>query len=168
MDKNNPPATNRVKSSFYKVIVGIQLEFGNALFVQQIKNQHWQCCRGVATDFWVGGGRIVGRVANLPQNTLKIGKIPDFGHFILESGGVDPPGFQKCGGRDPRPPPPSATPLQCWLRAEREAHNEFFCGLTRALEGGLRITPSGGGGAYNAPHRSQLLWELTRQIFGAI
>ena len=30
--------------------------------------------------------------------------------------------------------------------------------LTGALEGGLRITPSGGGGgAYNAPHRSQLL-----------
>ena len=33
-----------------------------------------------------------------------------------------------------------------------------MAGLTRALEGGLRITPSGGGGAYNAPpHRSQLL-----------
>ena len=51
-------------------------------------------------------GRIFGRVANLPQNTLKMGK-----HRILATsssnlggGGVDNPGFQKCGGQDPRPP----------------------------------------------------------------
>ena len=48
---------------------------------------------------------------------------------------------------------------QLVITSKREARSEFFCGLTRALEGGLRITPSGGGGAYNAPppHRSQLL-----------
>ena len=38
------------------------------------------------------------------QNTPKLGKTPDFGHFILESGGVDTPGFQKCGGQDPPTP----------------------------------------------------------------
>ena len=33
-------------------------------------------------------------------------KTPDFGHFILESGGGgERPGFQKCGGQDPPPPP---------------------------------------------------------------
>ena len=40
-------------------------------------------------------------------------KTPDFGYFILESGGGggDHPGFQNCGGQDPPTPPPSATPL---------------------------------------------------------
>ena len=43
-------------------------------------------------------------------------------------------------------------------------------GLTGELEGGLRITPSGGGGGGHIMphHRSQLLWELTRRILGAI
>ena len=59
-----------------------------------------------AYGFLSGRGRIVGRVANLPQNTLKIEKTPDFGHFIRESGGFETPGFQKCGGQDP----PVATP----------------------------------------------------------
>ena len=52
---------------------------------------------------WGGGGRIVGRVANLPQNTLTIGKTQDFGHFILESGGsTPPPVFKNAGVRTPR------------------------------------------------------------------
>ena len=40
-------------------------------------------------------------------------------------------------------------------------------GLTRALEECLRITPSGGGHIM-PPYRSQLLWELTQRISGAI
>ena len=58
---------------------------------------------------WVG--RIVGRVANLPQITLKIGK--NTGLWPLHSriwGGGETTGFQRRGGQDP-PPPPSATPL---------------------------------------------------------
>ena len=46
----------------------------------------------------------------LPQNTLKIVKTPDFGHFNLESGGVEPPGFQKCGGPDPPDTPVGDAP----------------------------------------------------------
>ena len=70
--------------------------------------------RGVATDFWVGG-RIVGRVANLPQNTIKIGK--DTGFWPLHSriwGGGRNPRFSKVRGSGPPPPPtpPSATPLR--------------------------------------------------------
>ena len=56
------------------------------------------------------GGRIVGRVTNLPQNTLKIEKTPDFGHFILEFGGSTHPVFKSAGVRTPDPP--SATPLR--------------------------------------------------------
>ena len=50
--------------------------------------------------------------ANLPQNTLKIGKTPDFGHFILESGGSNRPVF-KSGSGPPDAPvgdAPAATP----------------------------------------------------------
>ena len=59
---------------------------------------------------FLSGGRIVGRVANLPQNTLKIGKTPDFGHFILESGGQGSTDqvFKSAGVRTP---PPSPTPV---------------------------------------------------------
>ena len=39
-------------------------------------------------------------------------KTPDFGHFILESGGLTTPVFKSAGVRTPPPPdPPSATPL---------------------------------------------------------
>ena len=63
--------------------------------------------RGVATDFLVGGGgRIVGRVTYLPQNTPKIRKTLEFGHFILESGGSTQPVFKSAGVRTPDPPPP--------------------------------------------------------------
>ena len=55
------------------------------------KRDEWQRGRGVATDFLVGGGgRIVGRWLTYPQNTLKSKKVPDLGHFILESGGDVP------------------------------------------------------------------------------
>ena len=45
---------------------------------------------GASTRIFECGGGVESsavRVANLPQNTLKIGKTPDFGRFILESGG---------------------------------------------------------------------------------
>ena len=76
----------------------------------ELNSEHSIPTRGVATDFLVGG-RIVGRVANLPQNTLKIGKKNTGKHRTdtpLRSRiwGVDPPGFQKCGGQDPLDPPP--------------------------------------------------------------
>ena len=61
------------------------------------------------------GGRIAGRVAKLPQNTLKIEKTPDFGHSFSNlgggGGGVDLPGFQKFGGQDPVGDAPGGTRL---------------------------------------------------------
>ena len=59
---------------------------------------------------FLSGGRIVGRVANLLQNNTKIEKTPDFGHFILESGGSTDPIFKSAGVRTPRTPSPPPTP----------------------------------------------------------
>ena len=72
-----------------------------------------QSCLGASAGaspriFEWGGGRIVGRVANLPQNTLKIGKNTGFSplHSRIWGGGVERPGLQNCGGQDPSPDPP--------------------------------------------------------------
>ena len=61
-----------------------------------------------------GGGRIVGGVVNLHQNTLKIEKTPHFGHFILESGGR-PPRFSKVRGLGSPTPPRRRRP---WLQVD--------------------------------------------------
>ena len=69
--------------------------------------------RGVATDFWVGGSNRRQGGQSTPKYHKKSEKTPYFSfhfilessHFILESGGVETPGFQKCGGQDPPPPP---------------------------------------------------------------
>ena len=37
-------------------------------------------------------------------------------YLILESGGVDPPSFQKCGGQDPPPPTPPPRRRRPWLK----------------------------------------------------
>ena len=50
-------------------------------------------------------------------------KTPDFGHFILESGGVDHPGFQKCVGLDP-PPPPTPPPV-----GDAPVFDTLVCGI---------------------------------------
>ena len=60
---------------------------------------------GASPRIFEVGDRIVGRVANLPQNTLKIGK--NTGFWPLHSriwGGVERPNFEKCGGQDPPTP----------------------------------------------------------------
>ena len=56
---------------------------------------------------------------------------------------------------------------RAWLRAEREARSEFFCGLTRALEGGCKKCPpprffadSGKNGGAQRRHFFSTCWEL--------
>ena len=71
---------------------------------------------GASPRIFEWGGQIVGRVANLPQNTLKIEKTPDFGHFILESGGSNDPIFKSAGVRTPRPPRRRRPWTQVWYR----------------------------------------------------
>ena len=66
--------------------------------------------RGVATDFRVWGRRVAGwpTYPKIPQKIEKKHQI--LATSFSNLGGVDRPGFQKCGGQDP-PEPPSATPL---------------------------------------------------------
>ena len=70
------------------------------------------------------------------------------------------PGAEIMGGAFKRPPPAGGG----------KSRGPAGRGLTRALEGGLRITPSGGGGGHimPPPHRYQLLRELAQRISGAI
>ena len=84
------------------------------LLTSSVSDRSGRVCRGVARIFEWGGGPIVGRVVNLPQNTLKIGKNTGFWPLHSRIWGVEIHGFQKCGGPDPPPPPtpPSATPLR--------------------------------------------------------
>ena len=106
---------------------------------------------GASLRIFEWGGRIVGRVANLPQNTLKIGKTPDFGHFILESGGGSTrPVFKSAGVRTPPPPTlPSATPLRPtptarWRRLPREGRQlEPEAGHWRGRAAGFRLRGAG-------------------------
>ena len=64
--------------------------------------------RGRRHGFLNEGGRVVGRVANLSQNTLKIGKNTGFWPLHSRIWGVDLPGFQN--HPDPPPPPVGDTP----------------------------------------------------------
>ena len=69
--------------------------------------------KGVATDFWVGGGRIDGRVANLPQNTLKIGKSTGFWPLHSRIWGGRTTRFSKVRGSGPPPPRPPRRRRPC-------------------------------------------------------
>ena len=63
------------------------------------------------------GGRIVGRVANLPQNTLKIGKNAGFWSFHSRIWGSTDPIFKCAGIRTPPPsdPPPPVGDAPGWF-----------------------------------------------------
>ena len=67
--------------------------------------------RGVATDFWVVGSNRH-RVANLPQNNLKIGKNTGFWPLHFRIWGGRPTRFSKVRGS--RPPDPSPRRRRPW------------------------------------------------------
>ena len=83
----------------------------NCIFVSY--NEMQISSAGASPRILEWGGRIVGRVANLPQNTVKIEKTPDLGHFILESGGGGgrTTRFSKVRGSGPPNPPVGDAPL---------------------------------------------------------